>query len=120
MPTVKLTGSSGSTYKCEVYPMCMFGSFSGLAEVKAVYMFARVERDARTGKRKSVAIYVGETEDVNDRLDEDHHQIDCIREKGATHIFIYRDEEDTSLKKKKGRLKIEDDLKKRYHPECQR
>ena len=121
MKTVNLTGSSGTTYKCEVYPMSMFGSFDDLKGVKAVYMFARARRDAQTKKFKfEAAVYVGETKDVHGRLDEGHHQIDCIREKEANRIYIYRDEEDASLRKKKGRLQIEQDLKQRYDPECQR
>ena len=110
MQTVLLKGKSGTTYKCEVYRMSMLGSFDQLEEVKAVYVFFRAPQ---------ACIYVGETKDVNDRLSEDHHQIDCIREKKATHILIYRDGKDSSLKKKSGRLKIEKDLKDRYDPECQ-
>ena len=81
----------------------------------------RARRDAQTGKIKfKAAVYVGQTKDVHSRLDEGHHQIDCIREKGANRIYIYRDEGDASLRKKEGRLQIERDLKQRYDPECQR
>ena len=98
--------------------MSMFGSFDDLEEVEAVYMFARVWRDAQTRRGKCRAVYVGETKDVDDRLDEDHHQIDCIRGKKATHIFIYRDEDDVLLSLKDHRLFIEADLMC-YRLECQ-
>lgn len=88
MSTINLTGSSGTTYKCEVYPMSTFGSFDDLEGVKAVYMFARARRDALTRKIKFEAVYVGQTKDVHSRLDEGHHQIDCIREKGEFHLHL--------------------------------
>ena len=117
MPT--LTGSSGKTYKMETYPMCKVGRFDDLDEVPAVYVFARIETDAETGKRKGQTVYVGQTEDVNDRLDKWHHRMDDIEASGATHVFIYRNEKDARLKSERGRRCIEKDLIKRYRPEIQ-
>lgn len=116
----KLTGSTGSTYEVEVYPMSKFGSFFDLDEIEAVYMFVRITTDAQTRKRKFRAVYVGETKDVNDRLREGHHRIADIRKRAATHIFIYRDEEDASLESEDGRRFIENDLIQRYRPLCQK
>ena len=117
MPTLTV---NGVTYETEIHPMTKFGSFDDLDGVEAVYMFARVKTDAQTRKGKFQAVYVGETGDVNDRLRETHHQIACIRRKKATHIFIYRDEDDALLKEDDGRRSIEDDWIQRYRPECQR
>ena len=113
MQTITLKGTMGSTYEFEIYPMSRFGSFDCLESVEAVYVFAR-----QKSNKKFRAVYIGETKNVDDRLDEDHHQIDCIREKKATHIFIYRDEEDPLLEEAYYRRIIEDDLM-HYRPECQ-
>lgn len=76
MQTITLEGTTGSAYEFEIYPMSMFGSFDHLEHVEAVYVFAR-----QKSNKKFRAVYIGETKNVDDRLDEDHHQIDCIREK---------------------------------------
>ena len=81
MRTVTLTGSTGSTYKFEIYSINKLGSFDDLEEVEAVYMFARVTTDARMQRRKFRAVYIGETEDVKGRLDTGHHRIADIKKK---------------------------------------
>ena len=112
--------ANGVDYEIEIHPMTKFGSFDDLDGVEAVYMFARVKTDVQTRKRKFRAVYIGETENVNNRLRRTHHKIDCIRKKRATHIFIYRDEDDVLLKEDDDRRSIENDWIQRYKPECQR
>ena len=124
MATVELTGGELEvcgepfTYECEIHPMGMFGSFDDFEEVKAVYMFARVTTNPQTRKSTFRAVYIGETEDVKKRLRTGHHRIADIRRKRATHIFIYRDEEDPLLDEAETRRLIEDDLM-HYRPLCQ-
>lgn len=113
METIELTGDTGLTYEAEIHPMSKFGAFDDLENVEAVYMFVR---EGEKGEYQ--AIYIGETGDVNDRLREGHHKIDQIRRKKATHIFIYRDEDDPLLEDADTRRIIEDDLMC-YRPECQ-
>ena len=114
MPT--LTGRS----KTEIHPMCKLGFFDDLKGVPAVYMFVRIETDAETGEQETQVVYVGETEDVNDRLVESHHRMVDIRKRGATHIVIYRNEKDARLQSDDGRRRIEKALIKRHEPEIQR
>ena len=106
------------TYECEMHPMSMFGSFDDMEEVKAVYMFARVRKDSGTNRWTFRAVYIGETKDVKDRLRAAHHRIDDIRQKRATHIFVYRDENDPLLDEAEDRRLIEADLM-HYRPLCQ-
>ena len=71
-------GKSGTTYTYDVHRMPE--TFDAVA---GNYIFAKVVDS------KWHPIYIGESSDLSDRLDNwstDHHKADCIEEEGATHI----------------------------------
>ncbi len=56
-------------------------------------------------------IYVGQTEDLSERLD-DHHKASCFKQHAANCICVHPDDNENS------RLTKENDLIESYHPPC--
>jgi hypothetical protein len=103
--TVKFRGGSGEEYDFEVWP---FGQ--AFNAVGAVYVVTRRYQNAQ-GKYNHEVLYVGETEDLSTRFD-GHHKAACFARHKADCICTHRDDDGDS------RLAKEDDLVKRYDPDC--
>ena len=103
--TCTWTGKSGTTYTYDVYLMPKtFGDAAGN------YIFAKVVNN------KWHPIYIGESSDLGDRLNNwstDHHKADCIEEEGAT--YIHRRLNSGGEKARKAE---EQDLIDNYDPPC--
>ena len=102
-------GFSGAVYSLQ---LCYFGRPFNLG-AGGVYAFCK-----RSGNVWLV-IYVGETENFDDRLNinlRQHHQWDCIQREGATHVCAVRLNGAT----KALRCLIQADLRRNYDPPCNR
>ena len=96
--TLTLKGQSGQTYDFDVYPSITSWN-SGVACV--YYISKRTEKSDGTGSH--TPIYVGETEDLKDRLG-NHHKQQCFDNKGYNAVSINKESNGQS------RLSIESDL----------
>lgn len=66
------------------------------------YIYSR-----KNDKGQWVPIYIGQG-DLHDRVSDDHHQADCIKKKGATHVHVHLNQSE------KARTAEEADLLARY------
>lgn len=101
-----LYGESGKAYEFLVYALDTNFKAAG-----GVYVFAAL------GGNKWTIIYVGQTDNLKRRLNEQleqHHRIDCIRREKATHILVRLVSGDQA------RLDVETDLRRKYDPACNR
>ena len=96
--TLTLTGQSGQTYNFDVYPSDASWN-SGIACV--YYISKRTKKSDGTGSHN--AIYVGETEDLKDRL-ANHHKQQCFDSNGYNAVSIHQESNSQS------RLSVESDL----------
>jgi len=101
-PTITWGGKSGKEYKYWIYDIG-----TTFTEVPGNYVFAK---KAETGKFRP--IYAGETEDLSARFD-NHHKMPCIKENGATHICVHRNDDG-----EKARKAEEQDIIAQWHPIC--
>lgn len=97
---VRFDGISGRIYYFLAYPLTDSLSFAD--NLRGNYIFVR--HNDNTGW--SFAIYIGEGK-INDRL-QHHMRVGCVKEKGATHLFVMRNDYENS------RLAIEADLLKKH------
>lgn len=103
--TVDWLGQSGETYTFNYYELS-----TNFKSVPGVYIFVKV-----TGGSLS-PIYVGEAEDLKDRLTtnlENHHKYDCAINAGATHLCVM-----VVNGGEQARLDIETDIRQSYQPPC--
>ena len=77
-PTINWTGESGKQYKYYIWELP--ANFSENQDGN--YIYSRLNENNRW-----VPIYIGQG-DLKDRT-ENHHQADCIKRKGATHIHVH-------------------------------
>ena len=94
-------GHSGEAYSFETFET--YGHFKKFA---GLYIFEKCH-----DTNGWTPVYIGQTENLGERFD-DHHKIDCIKAKGATHIHVLATECSKEM-----RLKQESDLIK-GHPLC--
>ena len=100
-PAIQLVGASGSSWQFESYP-----TSTSWNHVPCVYVVARL-----TPERRYAILYVGETEDIADRLS-NHHKAQCFRRNGCTHILVHQERSERT------RRLIEADLIRNYGPAC--
>lgn len=100
-PTIMLQGVSGRTYTFLLFPWGT--AFNPVAAVYAILRYA-------TGGQYDV-LYVGETENLNDRLT-NHHKQWCVDLHGKTHVGVLMEPSAA------GRLAIEADLVSYYKAPC--
>ena len=100
--TIKWIGQSGKEYTYWIYKIN-----TTFSEVPANYIFAK-----ETKPETLLAIYIGETGDISERFDY-HHKMDCICQKGATHICVHKASDDKGV-----RCEEEADLIANYLPYC--
>ena len=104
--TLTLNGQSGQSYDFDVYS----SDTSWNAGVACVYYISkRTKKNDGTGSH--TAIYVGETEDLNDRLS-NHHKQQCFDNNGYNAVSIHQNSNNQS------RLSIESDLIASHDPPC--
>lgn len=77
-PTVEWAGASGTKYKYWVYPRHPSVSEGFLGN----YIYTKVVN------KFWVPIYIGQG-DLSVRCTNNHHQIECIDSKGATHVHLH-------------------------------
>jgi hypothetical protein len=101
VPTLSLRGKSGASYGFNVYSINTEFNF-----VPAVYGVTR--RDAQGNH---TVIYVGQTGDMSERMDQ-HHKWDCFTRNKANCICVHQQKSEAT------RLAIEQDLIAAYNPPC--
>lgn len=99
--TIDWPGKSGTTYRYWIYPIPP--NFQAAA---GNYIFAK-----QTKPGYWVPVYIGETENLNQRFD-DHHKMPCIVRNGATHIHAHLNANSQD------RLNEEADLISNWNPSC--
>lgn len=97
MPTCNWVGASGRVYLYYVYPLPALFSENQLGD----YVFAGQDANGNW-----VPVYIGQG-DPNERANQ-HHQMACIRRKGATHFHCHLNPDERS------RLAEEADLLAHY------
>ena len=100
--TIQWKGASGTEYKYWIHPIG-----TDFQDKPGNYVFARLLENG-----KYHAIYIGETEHLNERF-EYHHKRDCIRRNGATHVCVHTTDGGAALRRKE-----EKDLIDNYNPKC--
>ena len=101
--TIKWTGQSGTQYTYWIYPRGQ--KFTG--ETPGNYIHAK-----ETESGSFIAIYVGQTKDLNVRLS-NHEKQQCVDSHGATHLHVH-----ANNKGEAARLAEESDLIARLQPAC--
>lgn len=76
-PEVIWTGASGTQYKYWVYPR-----HPSIKEVDGNYIYSKVVNNVW------IPIYVGQG-DLSVRCTDNHHRIECINSKKATHVHLH-------------------------------
>jgi hypothetical protein len=99
--TITWTGQSGTKYKYWIYPLG-----TALAAKPGNYIFAR------SGPQGWYAVYIGETGDLSTRF-LNHHQEDCIKKYGATHIHAHVTEGGAQVRRDE-----ETDIRRRWPSNC--
>jgi hypothetical protein len=92
------TGGSGKGYEYFIYDL----PTTFTANQAGSYIFSR-----KNDKGRWVPIYIGQG-DLADRISDDHHQANCIKKKGATHVHVHLSP------KEKDRTAEEEDLLANY------
>lgn len=75
--TVNWVGASGRNYTYWIYPR-----HPGIPAVPGNYIYTKIVNN------QWVPIYIGQG-DLSVRLTKNHHQIECINSKGATHVHVH-------------------------------
>lgn len=104
--TMAFTGKSGKNYEFDVYSLSAADQLS----IPAVYFVTKRHKNSNN-RFSHKRIYVGESEDVSDRLDNHHKQL-CFEREGANCICVFRKSDEDA------RLRIEKDLIDKYDPPC--
>ena len=101
-------GRSGAVYHYTVARITYGGSgkSSGLDSVAGNYIFAR------ESGRGYEALYVGQTSDLSERIN-DHEEWDCVQSRGVTHIHYHRNDGGERMRRDE-----ETDLIRRWRPPC--
>ena len=102
--TVVWTGADGTQYQYTVHDLN-----TNWNDVPGNYIFAK-----RNNRNQWVAIYIGETGSLRDRLSgDDHEKYPCGRRHNMTHIHAH-----TSSAQRADRTAEEANLIRRYNPPC--
>ena len=104
--TMTLTGASGAEYQFNIYS----SDASWSEGIDCVYYISD-RREKPDGGFSHTSIYVGETQDLKDRL-ENHHKQDCFDRRNYNAISVHRDGGSAQ------RLEIEADLVEALKPSC--
>ncbi len=102
-PTIQWTGLSGKEYKYWIHPI----DHSVGADQPGNYIFAK-----ETGPHEFIPFYIGETEELDDRIGPGHHKWSCITRHGVTHVHVHAKESEDA------RLAERNDLISLYQPVC--
>jgi len=101
-PTIMWPGLSGTEYKYWIYPIG-----SAFKKEAGNYIFAK-----ETTPGHWLPCYIGQTEDLNDRLG-DHEKEACAKRNGATHIHAHLTAGGEAVRKAE-----EKDLIQKWRPPC--
>ncbi len=101
---MEVKGESGNSYTFHVY-----SKDTQFRHIGAIYIFVRLT--SKDGNISTKALYIGETEDLYNRIEE-HEKWECVLKHGCTHICTMREED------RKKRLAIETDLRHKYDTYC--
>ncbi len=103
-PTVEWEGKSATKYTYWIYPLG-----TTMKTEPGNYIFAR-----EGPPNNFEAVYIGETGDLNDRLNvKPHEKEPCTRENGATHIHTHTNPNGEDVRRAE-----ETDLIERFNPPC--
>lgn len=101
-PEIYWPGESGAKYRYLIYPIG-----SSFKAEPGNYIFAK-----ETKPNTWSPIYIGETENLEERLD-NHNELPCIRRNGGTHVHVH-----LSSSNSQERRNEESDLIKKWNPPC--
>ena len=101
-PTINWAGTSGEKYLYWIYKIG-----TPFTAKPSNYIFAK-----ETKPNTWVAVYIGQTSDLSERLD-NHNEMPCIKRNEGTHIHAH-----TSSSVDETRLAEERDLISRWSPVC--
>lgn len=104
--TVTLTGKTGQKYQFDVYSV----DTTWKDNVECVYYISRRYKNNEGGFSHD-DIYIGETDDLKDRIN-NHHKRDCFRREKYNAISIHLENHEHD------RLNIESDLLGAKNPPC--
>lgn len=104
--SVTFKGKSGTEYEFDVYKLnTLFKD-----DYAAVYCITKREQN-KPGSHSHTMIYVGETGELGNRLD-NHHKQRCFEQHNANCVCVLGEPNEQT------RLKIEADLIANYDPDC--
>lgn len=96
------TGASGKKYKYGIYKIG-----TSFKDCPGNYIFAK-----ETSPGHWRPLYIGETEDLRDRLS-DHEKMPCVTRNGGTHVHVHVSSSDTDVRRIE-----ENDLLDKWDPIC--
>ena len=82
--TIIWTGKSGKEYRYLIYEIG-----TDFRAVAGNYIFSKEDTP-----KSWVPIYIGQTDNLNERFD-NHHKMPCIRRNGGTHIHVHTNERES-------------------------
>ena len=103
MHVVRWRGQSNNAYDFELHHID-----DEFRNVAACYIFTKARSDG-----KWAPIYVGQTQNLKDRLAH-HHAMPCVARHGATHVCVYTH----GMMDAQHRRLVERDLLRRLRPVC--
>ena len=101
--TITITGSGGSSYNFNVYPLSALGSFRAFS---CCYVFTSTSINPVLSNEIK---YIGQTSDASSRLTPSHEKLPCVRRNGGLYVAVHA----TSYP-----VTTESDLLRKYNPVC--
>jgi len=102
-PTMNWEGKSGKKYPYYVYPIGT--TFQPIA---GNYIFAK-----ETEPNTWAPLYVGETDNLQERLTPYHEKMPCVEHNGGTHVHVHNGTHDDTTRQDE-----EADIRERWNPPC--
>lgn len=102
--TIMWSGKSGQEYKYWIFPI-IGTSFEPVA---GNYIFAR-----ETKPHTWTPVYIGETENLQNRLTTNHEKMPCINRYGGTHVHTHTSSSSDTIRRQE-----EADIRSNWNPPC--
>jgi len=103
VPTILWDGKTGKEYKYLIYPIG-----TTFKRVAGNYVFTK-----ETKPHEWKPIYVGETDNLEQRLTANHEKLPCVKKHGGTHVHVHTSSDDTTIRQKE-----ESDIRDKWNPPC--
>jgi hypothetical protein len=102
-PTYNWEGKSGKKYPYYVYPIG-----TSFKPISGNYIFAKP-----AASNTWDPLYVGETDNLEQRLTPNHEKMPCVKRYGGTHVHVHNGSHDKATRRDE-----EADIREKWEPPC--